>query len=150
MIDLLPATLVATLAGVLIALPPPAHAQTFRRTPLPVDHPIVGTWRIEVPGRRCHEVYYVRSDGTARVTSGKQIAETEFEISSSPSANGFYRWRDRIVTDNGGIDCMGESSEVGHEATNFIRLHPSGNRFLLCEQENINTCIGPFIRQDDV
>lgn len=138
------------LVAALIALPSSALAQAFQRAPLPIDHPIVGTWRIDVPGRRCHEVYYIRSDGTARVTSGRQVAETEFEISTSPRASGFYRWRDRIVTDNGGIDCAGEVSEVGHEAINFIRLHPSGNRFLLCEEENLSTCIGPFIRQDDV
>ena len=36
--------------------------------------------------------------------------------------------------------------EVGHVATNYLFLHPSGNMFLVCEEENINTCIGPLVR----
>ena len=39
---------------------------------------------------------------------------------------------------------MGEVMQVGHEATNYILLHPSRPEFLMCEEERLDTCIGPF------
>ncbi len=44
---------------------------------------------------------------------------------------------------------MGEVMQIGHEATNFIIFHQTGDQFLMCEAEDINTCIGPFIRVKD-
>jgi cytochrome b involved in lipid metabolism len=127
-----------------------AWSQVVVKTPLSAEHPLVGDWRIDVSGTNCHEIYSVRADGTMRVTSGSQQAESEFEISSHPSASGFYKWVDKIVKDNGRPDCMGEIMEVGHVATNFIRLHPTGTKFLMCEAEDINTCIGPFVRENGI
>jgi hypothetical protein len=117
------------------------------RTPLAADHPLVGSWRIDLPGLSCHETYEVRADGTSHITSGRQVAESEFEISAEPDAAGFYRWADRVVSDNGEPDCMGEIGEVGHVAVNYIRLSRNGDQFLMCEQADLRTCIGPFRRE---
>jgi hypothetical protein len=124
-----------------------AQAQEVHRTPLPKGHPLIGAWRIDVPGTTCHEIYEVHADGTMNVTSGIQAASSEFEISAIPSERGFYKWVDKIVKDNGKPDCMGSIMEVGHIATNFILVHPSKRQFLMCESEDIKTCIGPFKRQ---
>jgi hypothetical protein len=32
-------------------------------------------------------------------------------------------------------------------AVNFIRLHPSGSRFLLCEAEDMKSCFAEFYRK---
>jgi hypothetical protein len=34
----------------------------------------------------------------------------------------------------------------GHESTNYVLLHPDGDQFLMCGDETLNTCIGPFVR----
>lgn len=114
--------------------------------PLRADHPLIGTWKITLPDGSCYEVYRFRANGTTLVTSADEVAESEFEISDRPSAHGFYKWVDKIVKDNGKKDCSGEIMEVGHVATNYIRFHPSGNMFLMCEREETDTCIGPFMR----
>lgn len=121
-------------------------AQEVKRTPLPANHPLLGSWRIDVPGTQCHEIYTVKRDGTMSVTSGAQAAESEFEIDVEPSAKGFYKWVDKIVKDNGKPDCSGEIMQVGHVATNYIILHPTRPEFLMCEAERLDTCIGPFRR----
>lgn len=121
-----------------------AHAEEVTRTPLPEGHPLIGTWRVEVPGTQCHELYTVKSNGTMSVTSGAQAAESEFQIDLQPSAKGFYKWVDKIKQDNGKPDCMGSLMEVGHVATNFILLHPSGKAFLMCQGEDLSSCLGPF------
>lgn len=127
-----------------------AWSQLVAKTPLPSEHPLVGSWRIDVPGTRCHEIYNIQQDGGVRVTSGAQKAESEFEISPQPSAKGFYKWVDKIVKDNGKPDCMGLIMEVGHVATNYIRLDTTGTKFLMCEIEEINSCIGPFVREKSI
>jgi hypothetical protein len=115
--------------------------------PLHPDHPLVGTWKITLPGMACFETYSVNANGTSFVTSAEQVSQSSFEISAEPSERGFYKWVDTIVKDNGKKDCSGETLVIGHIATNFIRLHPSGNMFLMCEEEKLDACIGPFVRQ---
>jgi hypothetical protein len=117
--------------------------------PLRSDHPLIGTWQITVPNSACYETYVVRRDGTSFVTSAEQIAESEFSLSDKPSDKGFYKWVDKITKDNGKKDCSGEIMQLGHIATNYIRLHPSANMFLMCEKEDLTACIGPFLRQKE-
>jgi hypothetical protein len=110
------------------------------------DHPILGIWRLSLPDLGCSETYRFRGDGTTLVTSAEEISESEFRIPAKPSAKGFYRLEDRVVKDNGKKDCAGAVMKPGTKATNFIRFHPSNAIFLMCADETMNTCIGPFER----
>lgn len=125
-----------------------AQAQEVERTPLPANHPVIGLWRFDLPNTKCHELYDMRADGSTRITSGAQDIESIFRISAAPSAKGFHEWVDKITKANGKRDCSGELMEVGDETTNFILVHPSGKQFMLCEEEDTATCVGPFIRQE--
>jgi hypothetical protein len=117
-----------------------ANAQALRP-----DHPLTGTWRITAPGG-CSETYVVRPNGTATITSGEEIAESELTISDQPSGRGFFKWAEKIVKDNGKKDCSGEVSEVGHVVVSYIQLSPTKDEFAMCEREDRNSCIGPFKR----
>lgn len=114
--------------------------------PVRTDHPIVGTWRFELPDGSCHEMYRISAEGTALITSAAEIAETEFDIDDQPDGEGFYLSNDRIVKDNGKKDCTGEVTAVGHVIQAFIVFHPSNNMFLMCQKRDMGSCIGPFIR----
>jgi hypothetical protein len=111
-------------------------------------HPILGAWKITVFGGACHERYHFRPDGILHVTSAEEVAESAYEISAKPSAKGFYQLTDKILRDNGKPDCGGETMTVGHEAINYIRFHPDGRSFVMCAEEEIGTCAGPFRRDD--
>lgn len=112
----------------------------------PADHPILGIWKLSLPDLGCSETYRFRADGTTLVTSAEEVSESEYRIPAKPSAKGFYRLEDRIVKDNGKKDCSGAIMKPGTRATNFIRFHPSGALFLMCADESMTTCIGPFER----
>jgi hypothetical protein len=112
----------------------------------PPHHPILGIWKLSLPEIGCSETYRFRGDGTSLVTSAEEISESEFKIPSEPSAKGFYKLEDRIVKDNGKKDCVGQITKVGTKATNFVRFHPSGALFLMCADESMDSCIGPFER----
>src|SRR5215472_1579981 len=77
-----------------------------------------------------------RADGTTLVTSGREVAESVFEIDDEPSEKGFYKNTDRIVKDNGKPDCAGNITKVGTEVTNYIRFHPSFNMMIICKDES--------------
>lgn len=124
-----------------------AIATSAGADPLRQDHPLIGTWKITLPSTTCFETYTVNANATSFVTSAEQVSESSFAISAEPSAKGYYKWVDTIVKDNGRKDCSGEIMIIGHTATNFIRMHPSGTMFLMCEEEKLDTCIGPFVRQ---
>lgn len=138
------------LTSTLFALCGPLMAADFSRTELPEGHPMIGIWKIAVPGTTCSEMYDIRADGTMRVTSGAQVVETEFSLSREPAAGGFYSWTDHILKENGQADCLGNTHSVGHQATHFITVHREGNQFLMCQQQNLETCVGPFTREEGI
>lgn len=136
---------VAFVSGGLLAAG--ACAQDVIRTPLPPDHPLLGTWRIDLPDRNCFEEYELRADGTKLSQSGEERNESEFSLSAEPSARGYYKWVDKLVKTNGKPDCSGNEGEAGHVAVNFIRLHPSKEKFLLCAGEDFKRCFAEFYRK---
>lgn len=136
-------TLLAASALTVLAcvVPPPAAAAAAY-----ANHPLVGTWAFNVPNTGCTEVYRFRADGTSIVTSGSEVAESEFEVSPQPSSKGFYVWTDTIVKDNGKQDCSGQITEIGRKTTNYIRFDRSGQRFIVCRGQSLDACFGPFRR----
>ncbi len=136
-----------SLAALLLLLVSGAFAQDVAPSRLPQGHPLLGTWRIDLPNG-CFEEYTLRIDGTKLSESGQERNESVFEIAGSPSSKGYYRWADKITKGNGKPDCGGAMTEVGHVAVNFIRMHPSGKRFLLCEAEDMQSCFAEFYRID--
>jgi hypothetical protein len=113
--------------------------------PLP-DHPLIGTWRFTLPQGNCVETYIFRPDGTTVVVSGEEIGESAYEIANEPSSKGFYKWTDVLTRDNGGRDCSGDVMKLGHESTNFILVHPSRDKLLVCRDESLDACFGPLQR----
>lgn len=122
------------------------HAQEVTRTPLLDGHPLIGLWRIELKNS-CFEEYDIRADGTKISQSGEERNESDFEISPEPSSSGFFKWTDKITKNNAKPDCGGSIGTVGHVAVNFVRLHPSGQRFLLCEAQDMRSCFAEFHRK---
>jgi hypothetical protein len=110
------------------------------------NHPILGIWKLMLSDSGCSEVYRFRGDGTTLVTSADEVSESVFDIPAKPSEKGFFKLEDTIVKDNGKKDCSGEVMKVGNKATSFIRFHPSGALFLMCADESMDACIGPFHR----
>jgi hypothetical protein len=110
------------------------------------SHPLLGIWILAIPQLGCSETYHFRGDGTTLVKSADEVSESEFTVAEQPSAKGFYRIEDRITKDNGKQDCSGEIMKPGTRAINFIRFHPSGARFVMCRDETMDACIGPFER----
>ena len=138
----LPAGLTILLAVQLAAVSPLQAAPPGPAT----NHPILGIWKLSLPDLGCSETYRFRGDGTTLVTSAEEVSESEYRIPDKPSAKGFYKLEDRIVKDNGKKDCAGEIMKVGTKVINFLRFHPSGTLFLMCSDETMQTCIGPFER----
>ncbi len=134
------------LAGVLISLLVAAPFASAAPPAPATNHPILGIWKLSLPDLRCSEVYRFRGDGTTLVTSAEEVSESEYSIPDKPSAKGFYKLEDRVVKDNGKKDCAGAIMKVGTRATNFVRFHPSGELFLMCSDESMEACIGPFER----
>ena len=121
-------------------------SQAACASPPAVNHPILGIWTLALGDGRCSETYRFRADGTSLVTSAHEVSESEFDIPARPSEKGFYKLEDKITKGNGKQDCSGEVITVGTRATNFIRFHPSGQIFLMCASESMDSCIGPFER----
>jgi hypothetical protein len=137
---------VRTLTGLLILSLFAAQCARAAPPEPPSNHPILGIWKLSLPQVGCAETYHFRGDGTSLVTSAEEVSESEYEIRPRPSAKGFYKLEDRIVKDNGKKDCAGEITKVGTRATNYVRFHPSGALFLMCADESMEACIGPFER----
>jgi hypothetical protein len=124
-----------------------APPQAFVRAPISSTHPLIGVWQIELAGGKCAEEYELRSDGTKISSSGEERNESEFMISPSARKTYWYKWVDKITKNNGKPDCMGSFTAVGHTAVNYVIVHPSGQRFALCEREDMNSCYAELFRR---
>jgi hypothetical protein len=109
-------------------------------------HPLLGIWQLSIPQLGCSETYHFRGDGTTLVKSAEEISESEFVVTEKPSAKGYYKLDDKVVKDNGKHDCAGEVMKPGTRVVNYLRFHPSGARFVMCQDETMEACIGPFER----
>ena len=114
--------------------------------PPAADHPILGSWTFTIADGHCSETYEFRADGTLLTSSGEAWSERMYEITASPNPKGFYRLVDKVIRENGKLDCFGEPTEPGVSAIIFIRFSPSGDRFAACEDESPDNCIGPLQR----
>src|SRR5260221_2224235 len=123
-----------------------AAATMALAAPPAANHPIIGTWKITAPDGKCAEIYQFRPDGTTRVTSGEEVAESVYTVSPAPSAKGFYKVIDKVIKDNGKPDCSGEITKPSETSTRFILFQPAGQTFDMCQGEAIDSCIGPFMR----
>ncbi len=134
-----------------------ASPQNFVRTPLPDTHPLVGVWRVDIARTvlkppagfdgKCIEEYAVKTDGTKSSRSGEERNESEFMIVPGAKGKYWYKWVDKITANNGRSDCMGSRTSVGHISVNYAILHPSGDRFALCEREDLESCYVELFRQ---
>jgi hypothetical protein len=127
-------------AALLCAGPAPA-------ADIAIDHPFLGSWKVAIPEADCVETYVFLRDGTSRVTSAAEISESRYEIADRPSAQGFYRWTDTIVKNNGKKDCSGAITKTPATVTHYVLFHHTRDIFFLCQQERRDTCFGPFVRQ---
>jgi hypothetical protein len=115
-------------------------------SPLRPDHPLLGNWRFTLPDGSCTETHLIKPDGTTIVTSGDEVSESAIEVSDQPDSDGFYRWVDRIVRNNGKKDCAGSSTPVGDVATTWIRFDAGGDRMIMCFDKTLAQCMGPIVR----
>ena len=100
-----------------------------------------------MPDGSCAETYRFRADGTSVVTSGEEVAETEFRITPKPSRKGFYEWVDTIVKDNGKKDCAGPDHRRRSQDHDVHPVRPGrAQRFIVCQAESHDACFGPLRR----
>jgi hypothetical protein len=137
--QLVPIAFVTGCAIAAAAAAPPAD------TPAPT-HPLLGIWVLNLPQLGCSETYHFRGDGTTLVNSAAEVSESAFTVSARPSIKGYYKLEDRVVKDNGKPDCSGEVTKVGTRAANYVLFDPAGKRFVMCNDESLRACIGPFER----
>lgn len=122
-----------------------SFAQEVRQTPLSPDHPLLGTWRVDLPNG-CFDEYVLRIDGIKLSRSAAEQEESVFEISERPSPKGFYRWADKVTKTNGKLDCVGMATPIGDVAVSFILLDGAKRSFLLCEAESRASCFLRFYK----
>lgn len=118
------------------AAPPPPAA----------NHPIVGTWTIASPDRKCTETYQYLPNGTVKVVSGEGMSESAYSISPAPVTNGFYKYADEVTKDNGKKDCSGEFTHVGEKSISYMQFDPRNELLIVCQSPTDKECIGPLRR----
>ena len=127
----------AALLGVLVAA-------GLAAAPPPPDHPIIGTWRLWLPGSACIETYEYRADGTAHTLSAAEETDTQYEISAAPDARGVYVLKDTVKKTNGKPDCSGHLTPVAEPIT--LYLAPLRGGLLMCFDPALQRCIGPMLK----
>jgi len=113
---------------------------------IPLVHPILGTWKYDLPELACFETYEFRPDGVDHITSRDEIGDSRYEVSETPDSHGFYQFTDTVVTSNGKKDCDGQTSPIGDVTSGYAMFDPSLQKMYLCSERLPNQCMGPLVR----
>ena len=113
-------------------------------------HPLTGTWSWTLPekaGKACAETWRYQPDGKRLTTSGEEVLQGTYQITSAASAAGFFRLNETTTNSNGKADCSGDVHEASDELTaRFIQFSPQNDLFIVCKAESLQACFGPFRR----
>lgn len=116
----------------------------------PAQHTVVGNWTWTLPGKQCTETWQYRANGTIQGRSGEEVTQSRYEVSPVPSLLGFYRLTETVQETNGKRDCSGDLHEVsGAPLTRFIQFSPKQEQLIVCKEESLTACFGPFKRSAD-
>ena len=103
------------------------------------ENPILGDWEWNPTRGQCKEIHLYRQDGTATVKSGSEVLEKTYKVSSA--GGGFYLVEMKVVSGNGGKDCLGSPTPVGAESSIYI-LPLNGGGYFTCGAADGMTCFG--------
>ena len=132
------AALLGSLAG--------AQAAEPSATPAP-PHPLVGSWRWQLPGKACTETWHFHENGNRSGNSGEEVIRSHYEVSPLPSLLGFYRVSETVIESNGKPDCAGDLHQASEEpVTRFIQFSPKHDKLIVCREESLKACFGPLKR----
>jgi hypothetical protein len=109
------------------------------------NHPIIGTWRLPVPGVTCTETWEFRPDGTAHTVSAGEETTADYAISDRPVGTGYYFLSHTVRETNGQRDCLGNLTPVGVRARLYL-FPTSDGGFMLCFRPMLEHCVGPMRR----
>ncbi|MFK7965498.1 MAG: hypothetical protein AB8C46_16180 [Burkholderiaceae bacterium] len=113
-------------------------------------HSIVGKWQWTIEEKQCTETYEYRADGSLSVTSGDEVAEATYDISPQPDSNGFFLLNGTPGTSNGEQDCTDRPAGSKQPAFSvYVVFHPTEPLLLICENPNMDRCLGPMRRVND-
>jgi hypothetical protein len=122
--------------------------EAFAKTPIPNDHPILGTWYRWISEHKCVETHTFYASGLVKVSGGKEINENEFQIGEPETpTEQFYRYAWKIKSTNGEVDCEGNRSKPGFMWTEYVFL--AEDVMMSCDKANLSECdlIRPFSRK---
>lgn len=110
-------------------------------------HPLAGSWSWTLPGKSCTEQLDYRANGTRQGSSGEETTKSRYEVAPIPSLLGFYRLTETVTDSNGKPDCSGDRHEApGAPVTRFIQFSPKKDQLIVCREESLMACFGPFKR----
>lgn len=116
-------------------------------TPAVASHPLIASWSWTLPGKSCTEQLHYRANGTRLSSSGEETTKSRYEVTRIPSLLGFYRLSETVTDSNGKRDCSGDLHEApGEPLTRYIQFSPKKDQFIVCREESLEACFGPFKR----
>jgi hypothetical protein len=138
------AALLCSLTGAQAAEPSSAPATPAMPA---AQHPLVGSWRWQLPGTACTETWQYQSEGSRSASSGAETTRSHYEVSPLPSLLGFYRVSETVIESNGKPDCAGDLHPAAEEpVTRFIQFSPKHEQLIVCREESLKACFGPLKR----
>lgn len=106
-----------------------------------------GTWRWVRRGSQCVEAFEYRADGTARVTSGKEVTTSSYKVEDTPDTRARYKLSMSIASDNNEVDCAGSSEDAtGAAIESYIFVSDTAGAMVACRAPTGQDCIGPLFR----
>ncbi|WP_339012868.1 hypothetical protein [Aeromonas popoffii] len=112
-----------------------------------IESNVLGVWENKIPGINCHEIRDFRKDGIAYASAANQFLKLKYSISPTPTASGFYKLNESVLSDNRGHDCFDSPMSDIQDYSFYLKFSASQNAFAVCLEENIDTCVSLYVKK---
>lgn len=114
-----------------------------------IENKILGVWEFDIPSVNCHETRDFRVGGIQYASASNQFLKLKYSVEPIPTAAGFYKFKESILTDNGGYDCFDRPMPDKSDYTFYLKFSSSGNEFAVCLEESLDTCAALYVKKQN-
>ena len=100
------------------------NAKNSEKLDIDSSHKILGTWILNK--NNCDEIYIFNKDGIRNVESNEERVVSRFKLSPINESKGVFLLWDKVLEDNGEVDCSGSNIDMtGDVVEPFVLIEDS-------------------------
>jgi len=111
-------------------------------------NPFIGSWSYIYSDNGCVETYQYLENGIRLSNSNEERVKARYSFKRLSKEKNLYLVADTVLEDNAKKDCAGSTADMTDDRVElYVTIKDNPKRFTFCVDEDLEHCVGPFIKQ---